>query len=53
MAQKTYHVTVHTPQGRSCYIALARNGVAAVCDALGIYPGARAIAAKPVNTHRA
>lgn len=50
---RPYQMRVHTPQGTSSYIALAANGVAATCDALGIYPGARSITAKPVTTHRA
>lgn len=53
MAKVLYHVTVFTPQGSNSYIAIARNGVAAVSDALGLFPGARSVKAKPVNAYRA
>lgn len=48
-----YHVTVHTNGGRTSYIASARNGVQAICDALGMFPDAKAAKAKPVTQHRA
>lgn len=53
MAKRPYHVTVYTPQGSNSYIAIARSGVAAVSDALRLFPDARSVAAKPINTHRA
>ena len=48
-----YHVTVHTPEGRTSYITSARNGVHAVSEALGMFPNAKAAKAKPVTQHRA
>lgn len=47
---RPYQVTVLTAKGSSSYIALASNSIAAVSDALGIYPDARGISAKPVKT---
>jgi len=49
----SYHVTVHTPEGRTSYITPARNGVHAVCEALGMFPNAKAAKAKPVTQHAA
>lgn len=49
----SYHVTVHTPNGRTSYITPARNGVHAVTDALGMFPDAKAAKAKPIiQQHR-
>lgn len=45
-----YQVTVRTPGGSSTFIALARNGAAAVANALGLFPAARCIKAKPITT---
>lgn len=48
MPTRPYQVTVLTGDGRSSFIALARNGAYAVCDALNHYPSAREISAKPI-----
>lgn len=53
MAKRSYHITVTTPEGSNSYIAIANNGVAAVSDALGFFPNARSVVAKPINQYRA
>lgn len=50
---RAYQITVHTPNGRTSYIAPARNGIHAVSEALGMFPNAKAAKAKPVTQHRA
>lgn len=50
---RNYYITVHTAEGCSCYIAIARTGLLAVSDALGQFPDARRVSAKPLRTHRA
>jgi hypothetical protein len=47
---RSYQVTVHTAEGRNCYITKAQSDSAAVSDTLGFYPAARGISAKPVTT---
>lgn len=51
--RQSYLVTVHTPEGRTSYIATARNGVHAVSEALGMFPNATTAKAKPVTQHAA
>lgn len=46
-----YQVTVHTSKSSSTFIAIARNGAAAVSDALSLFPAARCVKAKPITTH--
>lgn len=48
----SYHVTVHTPNGRTSYITPSRNGVHAISIALDMFPDAKAVKAKPVTQHR-
>lgn len=46
----SYHVTVVTSQSSCSYITQASTGAAAVSDALGQFPHARKVTAKPVTT---
>ena len=46
----SYHVTVVTAHSSCSYITQASTGVAAVSHALGQFPQARKVSAKPVAT---
>lgn len=52
-ALRTYQVTLCNQGQRVSYICTHRNGVAAVINAMDVYPGATSVSAKPINSYRA